>query len=161
MDHFFKTYEIKGYASFDKIQKVMLINNNYIPYSDLECYEFIENIEVGTEVDVVKELYLNVFAAAIPLTTLLDDNSNKRGVYVCTKLTALIWIKGEDEPICINFLPEKQDYKLKSDIYKDRHDAYEKLQDALNKVMEQIYGENSTNILEKNLKRRKSINHRL
>lgn len=155
MENFFKTYEIKNYASFDKTQNLMSIMGTIISYSDLDCFEFHETIEVGTETDLKKELYQYIFAPVIPITEILDENSTKRGIYICTQLSANIWIKNVEKPIYISFLTKGKPLKIKSDIYNEKHNSFEDMQESLNKVMFKLYGSDSKNILEQNLKKRK------
>lgn len=156
MIEFIETYAIKGYAKFDKIHNIIMLNNNYIPYEDIDCFEFEETIEVGTEPDIPKELFSYVFAAAIPITTLLDENSTRRGIYVATSLKAIIWLKNKDVPIVINFLPKEKTYKINSEPYQTYHKAFKQLEDAMMKIMTKLYGDDAPSILEAHLKERKT-----
>lgn len=157
MEKFIETYKVKGYAKFDKIHNIVLINGRYIPYEDIDCFTFEEKIDVGTEVDLAKEVYSYVFAAAIPLNTLLDDNSTRRGIYVCTSLKVTIWLKDEDIPLIIDFLPKEKPYKVDSEPYQTLHQAFQNLEDAFKKMMIKLYGDDADSILMERLKARQTI----
>lgn len=152
MVDFIKTFEVKGYAKFDKYHNIMNIKDRYILYEDIDCYEFEEKIEVGTEPDLIKEVYSFVFAVTIPITTLLDDNSTRKGVYVCTSLKVKIWLKKDIEPMIIDFLPKNKSCKINSDLYQSYHEKFLELKDALMKVMIKLYGNEAENILKEKLK---------
>lgn len=156
MEEFTETYVIKGYAKFDKIHNVVLIKDKYISYEDIDCFEFEEKIEVGTEPDLAKEIYSYVFAAAIPLNTILDDNSTRRGIYVCNLMKATIWLKNKDVPITVNFLPKEKPYKVDAEPYQTYHQAFKNLEDALRKIMIKLYGDDAHLTLTEHLKARKN-----
>lgn len=156
MEDFIKTYEVNGYAQFDKVHQQMKIMGEVIPYEDIDCYVFEEAIEVGTAVDIAKEIYSYVFAAVLPLTTLLDENSTRKGVYVCTALQATIWLKQRPYAMHVNFLPQAKSYRIDQEPYLTHRQSFVDLQKALAKVMEKVYGENAEQIVKERLRVRQA-----
>ena len=156
MEEFIETYVIKGYAKFDKIHNVVLIKGKFIPYKDIDCFDFEEKIDVGTEPDLAKVVYNYIFAAAIPLDTIFDDNNISRGIYVCNLMKATIWLKNKDVPIIVDFLPKKKPYKVDAEPYQTYHQAFKNLEDAFKKIMIKLYGNNAQLTLTEHRKARKS-----